>query len=464
MLNRLDMNRDGNALMRRWRTGVCVFVALALNVCAINLAPAQDLLLAGTEDERDNALGRLVTEDNIRVAFSMRTRRESKGDSVTPARPSQGTTEQWQGDPDARASRTGPHRSWWSSLLRLARRTRDYIGHSFTRYASPSRAAPVLGRAAVSLRNLPSVQRSADAIVVGPWSSEVGYELLYWIPFLRWVATEYDLPSERIIAVSRGGAASWYGDVASRYVDVFAHVSPGEYRARLDERLREAGQQKQYDVSRFDRTLIDTLNLGEAYVLHPSVMYQLLRRYWNEKAPVGVLTKHTHYSPLPDPGDVDPALMLPKKFVAVRFYFRPSFPDTPENRQFAVDVIRRLAQRQPVVILNTGFQVDDHEDLDLSAEEGIYRVDDWMSPTNNLALQSQIISRADAFVGTYGGLSYLGPYYQIPTTTFYSDPGELVTAHVDATWRLGRALNSSLTMVNVRDAALIASSLEGFGS
>jgi hypothetical protein len=464
MLKRHDMKRGEDTLMRRWRAGVCLCVALALNACAINLTPEQDILLAGTEDERDNALGRLVTEHGIQVAFSLKTRRESNGDSATPSQPSQGTPEQWQEDPDAPGEHTGPQRSLLSSLLRLARRTLDHIGHRFTRPASPSRAAPVLGKGAVSLRALPSLRCSADPIVFGPWSSEVGYELLYWIPFLRWVASEYDLPSERIIAVSRGGAASWYGDVASRYVDVFAHVSPDEYRARLDERFREAGHQKQYEVNQFDRTLIDVLNLEDAYVLHPSVMYQLLRHYWNEKAPVGVLTKHTHYSPLPDPGDVDRARLLPKKFVAVRFYFRPSFPDTPENRQFALRVIRRLARRQPVVILNTGFQVDDHEDLNLFAESGIYRVDEWMSPTNNLALQSQIISRADAFVGTYGGLSYLGPYYRVPTTTFYSEPGELVTAHVDATWRLCQGLKSSLTMLNVRDAALIASSLGGSGS
>jgi hypothetical protein len=32
-----------------------------------------------------------------------------------------------------------------------------------------------------------------------------------------------------------------------------------------------------------------------------------------------------------------------------------------------------------------------------------------------------------------------------------------VTAHVDATWRLCRALESSLTMLNVKDAVLVLS-------
>jgi hypothetical protein len=453
-------------LMHRWRGGVCALVVLAVTACAVNLA-AHDMLLVGTEDERDDALGRSQTEHGLRVAFSQKTRRESEAHTATPDRLSQSTPDE-PGDQRGEGGEYGSQKRPLSSLLSLARRTLDRIRNPFTNHDSPPDGARVLGRAGISLRDLPSVRRSSEPIVVGPWSSEVGFELLYWIPFLRWVASEYDLPPERLIAVSRGGAATWYGDVASRYVDVFEQMSADGYRARLDERVRAAGHQKQYEVSQFDRTLVErvkeSLDLGEAHVLHPSVMYQLLRRYWNEKAPVGVLTKHTRYSALPDPGGPDPALMLPRAFVAVRFYFRPSFPDTRENRQFAVGVIGRLAQRQPVVILNTGFQVDDHEDLDLSATPGIYRVDQWMTLTNNLLLQSQIISRAQAFVGTYGGLSYLGPYYQVPTTTFYSEPHELVTAHVDATWRLCRAMKSSLMMLPVKDAGLVASSLDGLGA
>ena len=56
----------------------------------------------------------------------------------------------------------------------------------------------------------------------------------------------------------------------------------------------------------------------------------------------------------------------------------------------------------------------------LSSAHGYLDVFDGITPTNNLTLQSQIINRAEAFVGTYGGLSYLGPYDQVPTKTFYS--------------------------------------------
>src|SRR5665648_81960 len=40
-------------------------------------------------------------------------------------------------------------------------------------------------------------------IVVGPWLMEIGFELLYWIPYLRAQLARLGIPKERVIAVSR---------------------------------------------------------------------------------------------------------------------------------------------------------------------------------------------------------------------------------------------------------------------
>ena len=50
----------------------------------------------------------------------------------------------------------------------------------------------------------------SSTMVVGPWMSEVGYEILYWIPFLRWMKDRYNLTSEEMVVVSRGGVSEWY--------------------------------------------------------------------------------------------------------------------------------------------------------------------------------------------------------------------------------------------------------------
>src|SRR5690242_8075598 len=60
-------------------------------------------------------------------------------------------------------------------------------------------------------REIAAVARGRGPIIAGPWLSEVGFEVLYWIPFLRWFEDRYRVDRERVIAVSRGGVAGWYG-------------------------------------------------------------------------------------------------------------------------------------------------------------------------------------------------------------------------------------------------------------
>ncbi len=40
---------------------------------------------------------------------------------------------------------------------------------------------------------LDRIASSRQPIVIGPWTGEVGFELLYWIPFLEWVRAHWDI-------------------------------------------------------------------------------------------------------------------------------------------------------------------------------------------------------------------------------------------------------------------------------
>jgi hypothetical protein len=44
-----------------------------------------------------------------------------------------------------------------------------------------------------------------------------------------------------------------------------------------------------------------------------------------------------------------------------------------------------------------------------------------MTPARNLAVQTAVIARARAFVGTYGGYSYLAPFCGVNSLAFYSE-------------------------------------------
>ena len=314
-------------------------------------------------------------------------------------------------------------------------------------------------------RELQRVSRSRHPIIIGPWLSEVGFEVLYWIPFLTWAAEEFGLVRDRLIVVSRGGAQPWYRGIAERYVDIFDLMSVKQFRRRNEARWKDGGNQKQMAPGEFDEHIIrlvkERLELEKATVLHPSVMYRLLRYYWYEKGAISLLQKHAVYRQMP-PIDRGALLTsLPREYVAVRFYFRPSFPDTRENRALVARCIRILSRRLPVVLLNTGLSLDDHEDFDPGAGMGVHKIDHLMTSTRNLEIQSAVIAGARAFVGTYGGLSYLGPFYGVPSIGLFSYEAELVPTHLDVSRRLARRLDAPLVTIDVRELALLEMLVDG---
>ena len=69
-------------------------------------------------------------------------------------------------------------------------------------------------------RNLAAIAGGAETIVAGPWLGEVGFELLYWVPFLRWFAERFHVAPERILVVSRGGTGAWYRPFAANYLEI----------------------------------------------------------------------------------------------------------------------------------------------------------------------------------------------------------------------------------------------------
>ncbi len=294
-------------------------------------------------------------------------------------------------------------------------------------------------------------------ILVGPWLSEVGFELLYWIPMLHWVKERFGLDPERVVIVSRGGAKSWYQGLGGRYLDLFDRVTPDRYAAMNQERWRTELNQKQSVRHGLDEEIIawarGEAGIAACEVLHPALMYQLLWPLFQGRLPIEDLAAHVRYARLarPDLPD-DLAGTLPQDYVAVRFYFRPSFPDTKANRDFVKTLVKRASGTMPVVLLNTGLSIDDHVDCPADA---LMSLEHHVTATDNLDIQSRVIANARALVGTYGGLSYLAPLYGVPSIGFYSDDRDLKGAHQGAAAAACRALGSRLIELHVDDLALL---------
>jgi len=303
-------------------------------------------------------------------------------------------------------------------------------------------------------------------ILVGPWLSEVGYEVLYWVPFVRWVTAAYRIPTSRLVVMSRGGTASWYGDLGSRYVDVFDHVNPDEVAGQA-----AGGARKQREVSEFDERLIlaatRALGIGDAVnVLHPSLMFRWFSPFWSGQETLSFVERHTRHARIEAP-DIAVPVALPAEYVAVKFYGARSLPDEPAIGVQLRALGEALGQRFPIVQLDTGLGLDEHVDLRLPAGSHVTSVKGLLDPRTNLAVQTRIIAGARMFVGTCGSLSWLAPLLGVPTVPVFTDPSFL-HAHLHVArrvyGRVGGGRFSPLDLAGLVDADLTIGRREGIAA
>jgi len=162
-------------------------------------------------------------------------------------------------------------------------------------------------------------------------------------------------------------------------------------------------------------------------MLHPSTMYELFKTYWWGHVGVDWVHRHARYRPLAAPPGVPRPVAGP--YTAVKFYFNDCFPATDENRAFVRRTLQALADRGPVVSLSTGLRLDDHDGDDLPAL-GVQSLPRHLEPRDNLAVQTAAVAGACAFVGTYGGFSYLAPFLGVRATAYYADAAGFSPRHL----------------------------------
>jgi hypothetical protein len=261
---------------------------------------------------------------------------------------------------------------------------------------------------------------------------------------------------ERFIIVSRGGTALWYQGLSGRYLDIFEFIDPRRFATSSEKRWYSEQRQKQFVPRGDDENLIawarKQAGAREGQVLHPSLMYRLFAPVFQGLRPLETMLKRVRYEALSKPPLPATLMALPKKYVAVRFYFRPSFPDTTQNRAFVKKLVGRIAKHTPVVLLNTGLKIDDHPDCPV---DGVVSLEGHVCAVNNLDTQSRVIANALGFVGTYGGLSYLAPFLGVPSVAFHSDNRSLKPVHLEAVRAACAVIGGHFVELHLDDVGLL---------
>lgn len=309
---------------------------------------------------------------------------------------------------------------------------------------------------------LKRIYGQSDApILVGPFLGEVGFEALYWLPWLAQFRADLKIDRSRLIPITRGGAAVWYD--TPRGVELFGMRTPQDVRVENRLRHNETGQLKQTHVRDFDRQVyrdvVETLGLSSYLTLHPAWMYQGLRPFWEAETGLSWLQSRVQFPPFPTLGLE--GVTLPEKFVAVRFYFRPTFMRSPLNVDFARHCVRVIAKHQPVILLNNPHAVDDHFDFLPKDEPNVTILSDLidLTPENNLAVQSAVLQRALGYVGTYGGMAQLALRMGKPTISVYDEWHGTALPHRHLSDALALSLGVGFTVLRVGDLPMLQSVL-----
>jgi hypothetical protein len=304
------------------------------------------------------------------------------------------------------------------------------------------------------LLTLEEFRKGDGPIIVGPWLSEVGFELLYWIPFLQWFVEEFAIDRSRIVAVSRGGVSSWYTNVAERYYEIFDRHSVEDFRAANELRMSmQSGSIKQYTPLIFDSKVIELvkreLQLPDAKILHPSLMYLYFKPYWEGLKSQRDLLSRLRFLRIPP--ITDPIVeRLPSKFISAKFYSRPGSNPAPEDAASLFRFLSRAALSIPIVSMDSLLVFDEHEAFRLDDISNTIHVGEWMEPATNLRVQTAIVSKAEALIGTYGGFTYLPLLLGRPSIGIVSGESNRLSVHANVMYRMAEVLNGSVTALHAR--------------
>ena len=315
-------------------------------------------------------------------------------------------------------------------------------------------------------------------IICGPWRSEVGFEALYWRPFLAHLAARVPDFWERAVILTRGGAGNLYGqwreglpstsdsDVnplakvwgQPRAVDLYSLRSVTEIRRQNLFDASKTGLQKQMHVTPYDRQLIrdaaDKAEIrGRYHTVHPSWMYWSLAPFWDEERGLRYLLSLTDYTPLPKPLPPITIDALPSQYVAVKFYGRATWPHPhPETMQFVGDTVATIAKQVPVVVLNAGHEGDEHTDMVIQGPN-IFCLPK-LPPEVNLGVQLAILGRAQAFIGTYGGVAQAALRMGVPSASFWAVFGGTAHAHLSLSSWLSKRGNVPFVTGSMADVGM----------
>jgi hypothetical protein len=292
------------------------------------------------------------------------------------------------------------------------------------------------------------LKNSRAPIVVGPFLMELGFELLYWIPFVTKLLAQIETQEREIYVLGRGGSQNWYPIQDKACLEVFDFWSESEFKSSASLRYKSFGNQKQIAPHFSEENILEKFSqlhgVKSFQVLHPSLMVLLLELYWDSRYPVKWLTHFCEYEKVQK--EFVRSQSLKQYEVGFKLYSRESLNST-NSFACCVRAFKSKFKHGRSVHFLPNLDIDDHtpfveliDSSDVICQPGL---------RNNLLEQSIELAKCQAFMGTYGGFAYLAQYLGVPTVTWEENPRLNRSAHYVTCQEYIKPLSgSSITLLN----------------
>ena len=272
---------------------------------------------------------------------------------------------------------------------------------------------------------LEEIQQGTSPVFVGPWVDSIGNELLYWIPFVRWVSATYGLPPERLIVISRGGLADWYDSLAPRYLEASTLFSTSDFEHWTRRTVPQSEQNpKQAVMSPFDSEILGraarALDLSDYQVLHPSMLFRVLSRLQKDRA-LGQMADVLRHARL-DAAALRSIDRVAGSFVAVSVGFTDALPKNEENRRFLTDLLARASAEHELVVVDCPVPPE----VAIPDSTRVHVLEPLATAADRHQVQTRTLAQARAFVGSHGDLAILAAFCGTPVRSYHSErlPGD----------------------------------------
>ena len=284
-----------------------------------------------------------------------------------------------------------------------------------------------------------------DNLIIGPWHSEIGYELLYWIPYISKRISNIFKKYKRIIVISRGGVKCWYDWIDGAEYYNIEDVEPDLLKKIFKDR-KDGEFKKKMSFGKYERKIIKsvckkvTLNIDDCDIIDPSFMYLSIWSYLSKekgiKSLIGILQKNFKFN---KKSSKEIELNNLKPYIAIKIYSNSCFQIKDVTNFYEKKILKIL---EAISLLNVNLIVldfdakDDHTQFDFKKKifsniklKYFNNLYPNINFNKNVNIQNDIVKSSLFLLSSYGGFSYLPQMHNLKSLSISNEGDHIINRH-----------------------------------